>query len=395
MTGREVNGAQGEDIMTMKLAAADGAILWRVHDGGLAGLTDRGWSIVIGPDDHPVVTGTHSTAADPADYRTIKLDTADGSRLWGRTLPGAINYSEREAGWLAVCDDGDIIMANRTLEAATSFDVVLHRYAADDGASVWTTRYNSSGTIPDDPTCMIRDAAGDLLVAGVQAGDFMALKFDEASGDLLWSQDHDGPSGGYDAAAALLEGPVGEVIVTGFATGVGTSWDAATVAFDPTDGTPLWEENFDLGEGGADEGRALAVSPRGDLYVTGYCEITPADTDMIALRYLLAGPVSVINSPLATAAESLELRIFAHPNPFRRRLSLIVDVAHAVSARLAVYDVRGRRIVRLHEGGLSSGEHRIAWDGRDGTGEPLAAGIYFVELESAGARAVQKVVLRD
>jgi hypothetical protein len=290
-----------------------------------------------------------------------------------------------------VCDNGDIVMMNRTWELATGYDVVLHRYAADDGATVWATRYNSAGNTPDDPTHLIRDAGGDLLVAGVRSGNFMALKFDDADGELLWSADYDGPAGGYDAAAAILEGPAGDVIVTGFSTGTTTSWDATTVAFDPTDGALRWERHFDGGEGRPDEGKALAVSPQGDLYVTGYCDLATTATDLIALRYLLAGPTGVAGSLAGTPAPS-PLRISADPNPFVLGLSFSVEIPQAGPARLAVYDVRGRQVALLHEGGLERGPHRIGWDGRNDSGEALGSGVYFLRLESGRSSAVRKVV---
>jgi outer membrane protein assembly factor BamB len=376
--------------MTMKLAASDGEILWRVHDDDRYRLDDRGWAIVVGPDDDPVVTGVLTTPTDPADFRTFKLRTFDGSPRWSRTVPGAVNFLGRAGGWLAVCDDGDVVMANRTWDAATSYDVVLQRYDAADGDTVWTTRYDSPGPGSDDPVHMIRDAAGDLLVAGVRSGDFMVLQFDATDGGLIWSRDYDGPTAGWDAAAAVAEGPGGEVIVTGFTTGDGTSWDVTTVALDPSDGSLLWEEHFDPGEGRSDEGKALAVGAAGDLYVTGYCDLSVTATDLVALHYRLADPTGAEAGP--TPSGSPSLRISAHPNPFVRRLSLSVEVARPASL-LAVYDVRGRRVARLHEGALPSGAHRLEWDGRDESGASVGSGVYFVRLESGGAAAVEKVVL--
>jgi len=392
VTGRQTNDLSGDDILTMKLAAADGEILWTALDDNPAPLDDRGWAIVVGPDDNPVVTGIHATPTDPARYRTFKLDSADGSEIWGQTLPGAVNYIAREAGWLAVCDNGDIIMANRTWEAGTGYDVVLHRYAAADGDTVWTARYDSSGG-SDDPIRMVRDFAGDLLVTGVRSGNYMVLKFDDADGSLLWSEEYDGPAAGYDAPADVIEGPGGEVLVTGFVTGATTSWDVATVAFDPADGHVVWERHFDSGDGRADEGTALAVSPQGDVFVTGYCELLTSGMDLVALRYVRDDPTGVAAGSHAGADAGPVFRIVAGPNPFSRRLSLSLDVARQARARLSVYDVAGRRIALLREGTFPPGTHPIEWDGRDGSGTPLGAGVYFVRLEGDGMSVVRKVVL--
>jgi FlgD Ig-like domain len=390
VTGRQYNGIHGDDILTMKLAAADGEVLWTDHDGGADELADRGWAIAVGPDGHPVVTGVHSRVDDPGDYRTIKLDSADGTRLWGRTVPGAVNTLSRPAGWLAVCEDNSVLMVSRTFEFATSYDIVLQHYAADDGGTLWTQRYNSGGNAQDDPTAVVRAADGDLLVAGLRAGNFLACRFDDADGSLVWEAEHDGPAGGYDAAAAVAEGPAGEVIVTGFGTGAGTGWDAMTAAFGPADGALLWDACFDPGDGYSDEGRGMAVSAMGDLYVTGVCERNTVDTDLMALRYLLAPSTGVAPLPAGAAVT----RVSAFPNPATDGVVLSVETAHAADTRIGVYDLRGRRVASLHDGRLGAGAHRITWSGRGPAGAALAAGVYFVRLEAAGETVSRKLVLR-
>ncbi|MFH1278463.1 MAG: PQQ-binding-like beta-propeller repeat protein [Candidatus Eisenbacteria bacterium] len=392
VTGRQMNGDGGDDIMTMKLRASDGEILWRVHEGGAAMLADRGWAIAVGPDGHPVVTGVLTTAADPALYCTVKYDSDDGSEIWKKTFPGAVNYVETEAGWLAVLGDGDIVMANRTWTTLTSYDVVLHRYDGTTGDTAWTTTYNSGGTAGDDPRFMTRDGAGDILVAGIRSGNYMVAKFDASDGGLLWDASYDGPSGGYDRAAYVMEGSGGEILATGFSTGEGTSWDVTTVGFDPADGAELWAVHFDPGEGRGDEGKCLAISDLGDVYVVGYGDFEATGSDMLALRYSLPQSTGVGSGPYA-GAPGPGFRVGASPNPFVNRLALSIDMERPGPARVAVYDLRGRRTALIHDGDLSSGRHDFDWDGRDEGGRRLAAGVYFVRFEGAGAEGARKVIL--
>ncbi|MFH1680422.1 MAG: PQQ-binding-like beta-propeller repeat protein [Candidatus Eisenbacteria bacterium] len=388
-----MNGAEGDDILTMKLAESDGEVLWDVHTSGPAGLADRGWDIVVGPDGHPVVTGVMTTSVDPALFCTIKLDTEDGSEIWNCRIPGAINYIDSRAGWLAACDDGDIVMANRTWTVGTSYDVVLHRYDAADGATEWAIQHNSSGSSPDDPHDMVRDAAGDLLVAGIRSGNYMVLKFDRADGHLLWSGSYNGPNGGYDGAAAIIEGPGGDIIVTGFSDGPGTNWDVATVGFDPASGGQLWAERFDPGDGQSDEGYALAVSADGDLYVVGYGYLFDTDSDILALRYSLEDLTGIETGPLAGEPRGSALRFAASPNPFAGRVAFSVEMPRSAQARVAVYDVSGRLTDVLHDGVLTRGAHDLTWDGRDAGERRAVPGVYFARFETAGESAVSKLVL--
>ncbi len=392
VTGRQMNGAQGDDILTMKLAASNGEILWRVHAGGPEGLADRGWDVVVGPDGHPVVTGVLTNVADPGSFCTIKFNTSNGSEIWNRKVLGAVNSISARAGWLAVCDDGDIVMANRTWTTSTSYDVVLRRYAAADGETRWAIQHNSSGASPDDPRDMARDAAGDLLVAGIRSGNYMVLKFDRSDGHLVWSGSYDGPIGGYDGASAVVEGPGGVIVATGFSDGPGTNWDAATVGFDPESGVRLWAERFDAGDAQSDEGYALAASAEGDLYVAGYGTCFATDSDMLALRYRIEDPTGIEGRPLAGGSAASH-RLSAYPIPFADRVFFTFEMPRAGNARVAVYDARGRRSSVLLEGALPQGSHELAWDGRDAEGRSLAPGIYFVRFETEDARAVRKLLL--
>ncbi len=383
----------GDDIMTMRLNAADGEIEWRVLRGGGIDMDDRGWDIVVGPDGHPVITGILSTLTDPANYRTEKLNSANGTTLWGKTIAGAINHIDREAGWLAACDNGDIIMVNRTWGPTTSYDIVLHKYAAVTGDTLWTRQYNSSGASADDPMHMRPDGAGNILVVGGKSGDYLVVKFDQADGSDLWTAVYDGPAGGYDTGAHIIEGPAGEVIATGFCTGSGTSWDVMTVAFDSADGAFLWEEGYDPGAGRADEGRALAVSEQGDLYVTGYCGMDSTGEDMLALHYTLPLSTNITLDRATTTSLPNGLRISAYPNPFVSEVMFALEIDQKEKARVAVYDVGGRQVSLLHEGALSPGSNLISWDGRSDWGSPIASGVYFVRIDCAHGNAVRKVTL--
>jgi hypothetical protein len=63
------------------------------------------------------------------------------------------------------------------------------------------------------------------------------------------------------------------------------------------------------------------------------------------------------------------------------------------SAKLDVFDIRGRRVATLAGDRFAAGEHVLRWDGRDVRGVPAAAGIYLFRLETAGNVSTAKVVI--
>ena len=83
-----------------------------------------------------------------------------------------------------------------------------------------------------------------------------------------------------------------------------------------------------------------------------------------------------------------------HPNPFNPRT--IVRFANPAEGRvrLAVYDLRGRRVRLLVDERRAAGRHEILWDGTDDRGAAVASGVYLVGLVDAqGGRARHKVSL--
>lgn len=83
----------------------------------------------------------------------------------------------------------------------------------------------------------------------------------------------------------------------------------------------------------------------------------------------------------------------AVPNPFNPRTRLTFTLPAGGPVLLTVHDLQGRRVVTLFAGQADAGSHRAEWDGRDGSGRPVAAGSYLVRLQGPGGVAATKVVL--
>jgi hypothetical protein len=72
----------------------------------------------------------------------------------------------------------------------------------------------------------------------------------------------------------------------------------------------------------------------------------------------------------------------AVPNPFARSTSIEFEGRASGPVRASIWNLEGRRVRSLDLGLLDPGRHRFGWDGRDDSGEPLAAGVYWVRIES-------------
>jgi len=82
----------------------------------------------------------------------------------------------------------------------------------------------------------------------------------------------------------------------------------------------------------------------------------------------------------------------ARPNPFGASTVLRFALPCAGPVRVEVLDPQGRRLRRLFAGPLGAGPHEVTWDGRDGQGDAVATGIYWVRIETGSEAATRKVV---
>ncbi len=104
------------------------------------------------------------------------------------------------------------------------------------------------------------------------------------------------------------------------------------------------------------------------------------------------GPYAVTISP--TLAARVAARI--EPNPWRSTARLVLRAGTAegppIPARAVLVDLAGRRLRTFVAGSLARGTTSIAWDGRDDRGHALAAGTYFLRLDTALGSAVTRIV---
>jgi hypothetical protein len=74
------------------------------------------------------------------------------------------------------------------------------------------------------------------------------------------------------------------------------------------------------------------------------------------------------------------------PNPFHGEATLEYALASDGPVKLAIYALDGRLVRTVEEGPRPAGAYRAIWNGRDASGHPVAAGLYFARLSTAQGR---------
>jgi hypothetical protein len=102
-------------------------------------------------------------------------------------------------------------------------------------------------------------------------------------------------------------------------------------------------------------------------------------------------PVLAVDDPASDHPRAV--LTLASRNPALDGATLRCVIPRAGQARLVVFDLAGRRVRTLLDGPIAEGAHELRWDGRDGSGARVPAGVYPCRLDSGGARATARVVL--
>lgn len=82
-----------------------------------------------------------------------------------------------------------------------------------------------------------------------------------------------------------------------------------------------------------------------------------------------------------------------YPNPFKRETKIGFSLDREGAVQLRVYDIGGRLVRTLADRGMTPGVHNEVWDGRDGGGNRVASGIYFLQLKMGQRVVTKKAVL--
>jgi len=100
----------------------------------------------------------------------------------------------------------------------------------------------------------------------------------------------------------------------------------------------------------------------------------------------------VLSSSSEKIPKKLDIRP-AYPNPFNNSVSISFEIPHSKNVNLSIFDMKGKLVRQLNLGVLSSGLHKVLWDGKNNLGNELSSGIYMVVLEVGGKINIQKISL--
>ncbi|MBD3334779.1 MAG: S8 family serine peptidase [Candidatus Eisenbacteria bacterium] len=345
----------------------------------------------------------------PAEVKTILQNTARSDSYTGTVPNDRFGYGKLDvkaavdevSGGTSGCNtqDGDATEDNQVnvLDIVAVVNDIL-------GITPLSPGGEACADIVDPQGVNIQDVVGIVNIILAGKAPVWALWKDAAPEPVAWSESADGGTyrlsldggrlGGVQMAFVPPRGyePAGDPVLHGAAPGAQLDWNRHRKQYQliaytlggplSADGSPvtleiplvqLWDGGQSLRDFAvtnlvlADtEGRPLALKPEADLPLPG------EDSIEGGVRMHLS---------------------HVQPNPAGQATKIGYSLPHSGPVRIEIFDANGRRVRTLWDGWQMAGDHRIAWDARDGDGQAVAGGTYFLHVASGGEAFSRKVTI--
>ncbi len=135
------------------------------------------------------------------------------------------------------------------------------------------------------------------------------------------------------------------------------------------------------------------LAPNNFRYVQVRSATSAASARVDVTETIYGDPSTSTDDPgVPTASRA---RVTASPNPFNPRTTIRLDLpaGGVADAEVAIHDLRGRRVARIHTGSLPGRTATFIWDGHSDHGQALASGIYLLRAKLDGRSVSAKLTL--
>lgn len=322
VTGSRFMGGSDWDIVTIKYNGVTGTEIWSVIHSGTSNF-DFSSDIAVDGSNNVVVVGSLEIGGGDVDFLTIKYSSA-GALMWSDSFGGS---GSDDAKLVETDASGNIYVGglHEYSVGSTYFDFRLVKYNAG-GVVQWSVTEDSGFGNLDSPNAMTLDASGDIIMAGqgfttiVEEEDYLTMKFDNATGALLWTALYGGDSEALDVVNAVATDASNNVYITGRSKSVATSSDYYTIAYSSA-GVELWADSYTTDGLRFDEGTDIRVSDSDlDVYVTGYSFYTATNNDFTTIKYNAADGeiewITVFDGPSSNSDQALKMKLDGADNIF-------------------------------------------------------------------------------
>jgi hypothetical protein len=422
---------------------SNGNALWVKKGGG--SVWDVGSGIAIDNQNNCYITGayrntatfgtTSFTSVGNYDIFVAKYDTG-GNFLWAKSAGGtgddrgqSICVDHMGNCYLTGFFKSTMTISTNTLNPIGDSDIFLAKYNSS-GVPQWGKGFG--GLLADEGLSIKVSRGGDIYVTGYYTdvatfdtavvngygnSDAFVGKYDY-KGDLIWVKKYGGTQN--DKGYGISLDTFNNVYVTGSFWGTGNFDTISIASFNQDDAFVAGinndaETKWVLKGGGLnmDVGRAIAASPYGYCYVTGYFSsdayfgdltisgpmpendlfVSKIDSTFIydSIPLVDTIPTDTVPNSIAINVMSKDgLKIVVYPNPFQTSATIAIENA-TTTQQIEIFDLIGNDV-------SSSFEISESRNGNNNKqfvikAEEAKAGIYFLKVKNETSEKISRLIL--
>lgn len=308
---RAYNSSEGDSYYSNEAHALTKVVsydppAWIYQYNGTDNREDEAVGIVVGSDNHPIVTGYSDLTEEGVegaysfDYMTIKLDRANKAIKWKALYDSGDGGTDMTAG-IALDNNGDAVVTGTAYLSGgsdKSDDLYTIKYSSAGHAdplngppTAWGEQYGTQSGI-DQATAIqaAKDSSNNIVVIGHGINtssdeDMFIIKY-RPDGSTPWTPIvYNGPANGNDYPSAVAFDQAGNIFITGSTENSAGNFDIYTAKYSGATGALIWAEIYAGAGNGHDHGLSLAVDKNGDIYITGSSINAAGNEEWVTIKY--------------------------------------------------------------------------------------------------------------
>jgi hypothetical protein len=265
------------------------------------------------------VTGSSIEGLGGFDFCTIKY-TSSGLISWLQIYNGPGNGDDRSKN-IVLDNSGNVYISGTSRGSGTEDDFCTIKYNSS-GVQQWVRRYNGPASFSDNAMCMVIDIAGNVYISGYSIGigtssDYCTIKYN-SSGVQQWVQRYNGPGNDDDNVYSMDIDISGNIYVTGTTYSSSSSSDFCTIKYNPS-GVQQWVKIYNGTANGTDRPNSITVDDSDNVYVTGCSGGNTSTLDYCTIKYNSSGTqqwVKKYNGPGNDADEAYSAAVDVSGNVY-------------------------------------------------------------------------------
>ena len=392
VTGYEYHSLAEDYNIWIRKFNSNGEEVWTKTYNGASNDADCGYGIAVDGSGNVYVAGYETVPMQWGNIWVRKCDP-DGEEIWTRTHNGPINGTDRAHG-IAVDESGNVYVTGYENRGEPEDDIWVRKYNSN-GEEVWTRTYNGADDQDDEGAGIAVDGMGNVYVVGSEYVssewyNIWVRKYD-SDGEELWTRTHNGALNTDDWGYAIAVDGSGNVFVTGLEVATAIESDNIWVRKYDADGNVVWTKTYNGSANGSDEGRGIAVDESGNIYVTGFEDVTGEGYNIWVRKY--EGPFGANFQPPEEGNVRIQGGEKGYVNPKKGEVAKIhFQPEGSGTVKVRIYTLRGQLVWEGSQS-VSGYQDFIEWDCKNDENDVVASGIYVVYVEGPGIKATRKVAI--